>query len=83
MGNICMSCCKESASCEDLTPDVETRRRKQMEAAERRIAEQQGRGIKDIESVKRQQRLDELREKRMEEAGNVNPQNALKWQVGH
>ena len=54
-----------------------------MEAAERRIAEQQGRGIKDIESVKRQQRLDELRDRRMEEAGNVNPQNALKWQVGH
>lgn len=49
-----------------------------MEAAEKRIAEQQNRGIKNIEAVKRQERLDQLREKRQEEVGNKNVQNNLK-----
>ncbi|XP_076236631.1 small VCP interacting protein [Calliopsis andreniformis] len=82
MGNICTSCWKGSTSCEDLTPDLETRRRKQMEAAERRINQDKSRGIKDMEAVKRQERLDQLREKRQEEAGNMNVQTGLKWQVG-
>ncbi|XP_071862681.1 small VCP interacting protein [Bombus fervidus] len=81
MGNLCLSCCKESSSCEDLTPDLETRRRKQMEAAERRIAEQQNRGIKNTDAVRRQERLDQLREKRQEEVGSRNMQNNLKWQI--
>lgn len=49
-----------------------------MEAAEKRIAEQQNRGIKNIEAVKRQERLDQLREKRQEEVGNKNVQSNLK-----
>lgn len=49
-----------------------------MEAAETRLKEQQSRGIKNIESVKRQERLDQLREKRQEEVGNMNPQTGLK-----
>lgn len=49
-----------------------------MEAAEKRIAEQQNRGIKNIEAVKRQERLDQLREKRQEEIGNKNVQSNLK-----
>lgn len=81
MGNLCLSCCKQSSSCEDLTPDLETRRRKQMEAAEKRIAEQQNRGIKNIEAVKRQERLDQLREKRQEEIGNRNVQSNLKRKI--
>ncbi|XP_043527182.1 small VCP/p97-interacting protein [Frieseomelitta varia] len=81
MGNLFLSCCKGSSSCEDLTPDLEMKRRKQMEAAERRIAEQQSRGIKNIEAVKRQERLDQLREKRQEEVGNRNVQSNLRWQV--
>lgn len=52
-----------------------------MEAAEKRIAEQQNRGIKNIEAVKRQERLDQLREKRQEEIGNRNVQSNLKWQM--
>lgn len=49
-----------------------------MEAAEKRIAEQEQRGIKDIESVKRKQkRILEL-EKREEEAGNMSGQGKLK-----
>ncbi|XP_035720643.1 small VCP/p97-interacting protein-like [Vespa mandarinia] len=81
MGILCASCCKESSSFEDTTPDLETRRRRQMEAAEKRIAEQEQRGIKDIESVKRKQkRIMEL-EKREEEAGNMSGQSKLKWQM--
>lgn len=48
-----------------------------MEAAERRIAEQQNRGIKNTDAVRRQERLDQLREKR-QEVGNRNMQNNLK-----
>ncbi|XP_076548617.1 small VCP interacting protein isoform X2 [Osmia lignaria lignaria] len=59
----------------------ETRRRKQVEAAERRIAEQQSRGIKNIDAVKRQEKLDQQRDKRVEEAGNMNVQSNLKWQM--
>ncbi|XP_017761275.1 PREDICTED: small VCP/p97-interacting protein isoform X1 [Eufriesea mexicana] len=81
MGNICSSCCKQSSSYEDLTPDLETRRKKQMEAAERRIAEQQSRGIKNIDAVKRQERLDQLRDQRQEEVDNRNVQSNLKWQI--
>ncbi|KZC07912.1 hypothetical protein WN55_09954 [Dufourea novaeangliae] len=78
MGNLCMSCCKQSASHENLTPDLETRRRQQMEAADRRIAAQQSRGIKNIEAVKRQQRIDEEVKNRQEQAGNMNIQPTLK-----
>ncbi|XP_076641395.1 small VCP interacting protein [Halictus rubicundus] len=81
MGNLCASCYKQSASCENLTPDLETRRRQQKEAAERRIAEQQSRGIKNMDAVRRQQRLDEQREKREEEANAYKAQAPLKWQV--
>ncbi|XP_017787926.1 PREDICTED: small VCP/p97-interacting protein [Habropoda laboriosa] len=80
MGNYCLPCCKMSPSCENLTPDLETRRKQQMEAAEKRIAEQQSRGIKNIEAVKMQERLDQLRDKR-QEAGNREAQSTLKWQV--
>lgn len=56
----------------------ETIRRKQAEAAEKRIAEQQQRGIKDIESVKRQQQRALELEKREQEAAASNTQPALK-----
>lgn len=46
----------------------ETMRRKQVEAAEKRIAEQQQRGIKNVEAVKRQQKLTMERERREQEA---------------
>ncbi|XP_017880572.1 small VCP/p97-interacting protein [Ceratina calcarata] len=82
MGNLCLSCCKQTSySCEDLQPDLETRRRMQKEAAEKRIAEEQSRGIKNIDAVKRQERLDQLRDKRLEEASGGSTQNNLKWQV--
>ncbi|KAL2743419.1 small VCP/p97-interacting protein [Vespula maculifrons] len=80
MGILCASCCKVSSSCDDLTPDLETRRRRQMEAAEKRIAEQEQRGIKDIESVKRKQKRTLELQKLEEEAGNISGQGKLKVQ---
>ncbi|XP_013191025.1 uncharacterized protein LOC106135309 [Amyelois transitella] len=74
---IITSCCRPSAS-DVLTPDAETRRRQQVEAAERRAAEQAARGVKDPERVKRmQQKADEMerREQELAKAGGPN----LKW----
>lgn len=71
------SCCKPSAS-DVITPDAETRRRQQMEAAERRKADQEARGVKDPTKVKRQQqRLDamERREQELAKDGGA----TLKW----
>ena len=61
-----------------LLPVQETIRRKQAEAAEKRIAEQQQRGIKDIESVKRQQRRALELEKREQEAAASGTQPTLR-----
>ncbi|XP_053615643.1 uncharacterized protein Svip [Plodia interpunctella] len=74
---IVTSCCKPSAS-DVLTPDAETRRRQQVEAAERRAAEQAARGVKDPDRVKRlQEKADEMdrREQELEKAGGAN----LRW----
>ncbi|XP_054000364.1 small VCP/p97-interacting protein [Hylaeus anthracinus] len=81
MGNLCTSCCNQSSSCEDLTPDLEVRRQKQREAAERNIAKLQNRGIKNVEAVNRQKMLDQQRERREEEASKMNENPTLKWQV--
>ncbi|XP_023953990.1 small VCP/p97-interacting protein [Bicyclus anynana] len=73
------SCCRPSAT-NVLTPDTETRRRQQVEAAERRRAEEANRGIKDPERVKRmQQRSEEMeqREREMQKGGGA----TLKWQA--
>lgn len=51
-----------------------------MEAAEKRIAEQEQRGIKDIESVKRKQKRTLELQKLEEEAGNISGQGKLKVQ---
>ncbi|KAG6451329.1 uncharacterized protein LOC115444323 isoform X1 [Manduca sexta] len=71
------SCCRPSAS-DVITPDAETRRRQQIEAAERRRAEEAARGVKDPERVKRMQQksLDmEKREQELAKEGGA----ALKW----
>ncbi|XP_016836797.1 uncharacterized protein LOC100124203 [Nasonia vitripennis] len=80
MGNL-LDCCKGSSSYEDITPDRDTIRQQQAEAAERRLAEQEKRGIGNVNAVKRQQKLAEEREKRENEAGNLNNQAGLKWQM--
>ncbi|XP_057319269.1 reticulocyte-binding protein homolog 2a [Microplitis mediator] len=84
MGNLltaCTSCCKESGSYEDLTPDEQTRRQQQMEAAERRMREQEQRGIGNVNAVKRQQQQALEREKREQELANTDRDAPLKWQV--
>ncbi|XP_033211260.1 small VCP/p97-interacting protein isoform X2 [Belonocnema kinseyi] len=73
------SCCKPSATYEDLTPDPEVRRQQLVAAAEKRQAEQETRGIKNVDAVKRQQRLDEERRKREEVAAPTD--GPLKWQM--
>ncbi|XP_051166346.1 small VCP/p97-interacting protein isoform X2 [Leptopilina boulardi] len=75
------SCCKPSDSYQDLTPDPEVKRRQMTEAAEKRQMEQESRGIKNMDAVKRQQRLDEERRQREEIGGNNANQGPLKWQM--
>ncbi|XP_034836164.1 uncharacterized protein LOC123877047 [Maniola jurtina] len=71
------SCCRPSAS-DVLTPDAETRRRQQVEAAERRRTEEAGRGVKDPEKVKRmQQRSEEMEKRERELQKDGGP--TLKW----
>ncbi|XP_075984825.1 small VCP interacting protein isoform X2 [Anticarsia gemmatalis] len=57
---------------------METRRRQQSEAAERRAAQDAARGIKDIEKVKRMQQRSEEMEKREQELSSQGGA-ALKW----
>ncbi|XP_038221229.1 small VCP/p97-interacting protein [Zerene cesonia] len=74
---IITSCCKPSAS-DVLTPDTETRRRQQVEAAERRRAQEASRGVKDPERVKRmQQRAEEMEQREQELAKQGGA--TLKW----
>lgn len=74
---IITSCCRPSAS-EILTPDAETRRRQQSEAAERRAAQAAARGIKDVERVRRMQERSEEMEKREQELSKQGGAT-LKW----
>ncbi|XP_014247101.1 small VCP/p97-interacting protein [Cimex lectularius] len=76
-----LSCCKGGG--EDLlTPDAETKRKRMAEAAERRLKENESRGVKNLESVKRMQEKDRERE-RLEKLQQVRGDNgpALKWTV--
>ncbi|XP_075227594.1 small VCP interacting protein [Lycorma delicatula] len=77
---ICYSCCKDSAT-DYVTPDMETRRQQQAQAAERRFREQESRGVKDPERIKRMQQKSEEIEKRQEEALKYGSDTGLKWQV--
>ncbi|XP_059045932.1 uncharacterized protein LOC131841623 [Achroia grisella] len=74
------SCCRPSAT-DILTPDAETRRRQQVEAAERRQAEQAKRGVKDPERLRKMKLREEemdRREQELREQGGAN----LKWTSG-
>ncbi|TMW41132.1 hypothetical protein DOY81_013788 [Sarcophaga bullata] len=82
MGGICSSCFGNSAEETNLMPSPETRRRQQLEAAEKRRQENEARGIKDPERVKRQQQRTEELQRREEEAARMGAagQPTLKWQ---
>uniref|UniRef100_A0A2A4JQB4 Small VCP/p97-interacting protein n=1 Tax=Heliothis virescens TaxID=7102 RepID=A0A2A4JQB4_HELVI len=71
------SCCKPSAS-DVITPDSETRRRQQVEAAERRAAQEASRGVKDPSKISRLQKRSEEMEKREQELSKQGGA-ALKW----
>lgn len=78
---ICTSCFK-SSSADFTTPDMETRRHQQAQAAERRMREQENRGIKDPDKVKRmQQRSDNIQRLEDEAARHSSQGGGLKWQV--
>ncbi|CAL8125751.1 unnamed protein product [Orchesella dallaii] len=64
------------------TPDPEERRRQLAEAAEKRLKNQEHRGIQNPESVRRQQQRKEEMEKREEELARLgNTGEGLRWQV--
>ncbi|KAK3700845.1 hypothetical protein RRG08_011599 [Elysia crispata] len=77
----CCASCLSGTSTDYNTPDQETRRRQQAEAAERRQKENESRGVKDPEALKRKQQRREELEKKAELAGSQ-PGEGLKWQVG-
>ncbi|XP_073841058.1 small VCP interacting protein [Musca autumnalis] len=80
MGSLCSSCFGSSSEESNLMPSPETRRKQQLEAAERRRLENETRGIKDPERVKRQQQRSEDMQRREEEAARAGGQPALRWQ---
>ncbi|KAJ7379267.1 hypothetical protein OS493_017780 [Desmophyllum pertusum] len=76
MGNCC-DCLNPQPDVEN--PDPETRRRQQEEAALKRQQQAEGRGVKDPEKLKRQQKRREDAEK---EALKHGGEGGLKWTVG-
>ncbi|XP_068711305.1 small VCP/p97-interacting protein-like isoform X2 [Montipora foliosa] len=64
----------------DLSRKIETRRRQQEEAALRRQQQSEGRGVKDPERLKRQQKRKEDAEKEALKQGPS--EGGLKWTVG-
>ncbi|XP_055711494.1 small VCP/p97-interacting protein [Phlebotomus papatasi] len=76
---LCSSCFNGSSGSEELvTPSAEERRQLQIEAAERRRQENEARGIKDVEKVRRQQMLQEKKDNQQGAMGEP----VLKWQSG-
>ncbi|KAH8259814.1 hypothetical protein KR026_011409 [Drosophila bipectinata] len=65
---ICLSCCGQSAEETNLMPSQDERRQQQLEAAEKRRQENESRGIKNVDSVRRQQQRAEDLARREEEA---------------
>lgn len=78
MMGFCLSCFRASEP-SYITPDQDERRRVMTEAAEKRLQDQESRGIKDPASVKRQQ----VRDKVLEEAPDYqsSSEGHLRWQV--
>ncbi|XP_041452743.1 uncharacterized protein LOC121405840 [Lytechinus variegatus] len=64
---------------EDVDP--ETKRRQQAEAAEKRFTQQESRGLKDPEGVKRKLQQKEEAERKAARVEDTGGQGGLKWQV--
>jgi small VCP/p97-interacting protein len=76
MGNNCFG--PPESSEDERTPDTETRRRLQEEAAMNRRQKDTSRGIKDPQSVRRQQDKDRV----VAEAPSRSSGAGLRWNVG-
>lgn len=76
-----MGCCLSCPEDDDYQQvDPETRRQNQLDAAEKRRQDAEGRGIKDIEAYKRkEQRLQEAEKRQNQYEGNC--EGGLRWQV--
>eukprot|EP00794_Sanderia_malayensis_P012774 gene12774-14085_t len=75
---LCLDCL--SPGRDDSTPDQDERRRKLEEAASKRQAENESRGIKNPERVKRKKQQQEAAEKDALRAGH-HGESGLKWTV--
>ncbi|XP_076038950.1 uncharacterized protein LOC143024088 isoform X2 [Oratosquilla oratoria] len=60
----------------------EARRRQMAEAAEKRLKEQEGRGVRDPEGLKQKQKRMEELERKQAMAGGEQQGEGLRWQVG-
>ncbi|GFQ78104.1 hypothetical protein TNCT_1341 [Trichonephila clavata] len=76
----CLSCCKPSEP-EYMTPSEDEKRQKMTEAAERRLREQERRGLKDETSLKRVEKAKERSQKIDEALDHSNADSKLRWQV--
>ncbi|XP_033639738.1 small VCP/p97-interacting protein-like [Asterias rubens] len=78
----CMPCLFGSADDYEET-DPEERRQQQAEAAEKRIKQEESRGIKDPEGLKRRQQQKDEADKQAEALQQQGAgENQLAWQVG-
>jgi len=82
---LCIESCRGRAEDDDdevITPNRETMRELQAKAAENRIKENEARGLKDPEHVKRMQaKKKELEERQEHAAMEHGGGGGLKWQV--
>ncbi|XP_068215300.1 small VCP/p97-interacting protein [Palaemon carinicauda] len=60
--------------------DPEERRKQMLEAAEKRLKAQEGRGLKDPQALKQRQKRQEELEQKQKELGGPN-EGGLRWQV--
>lgn len=76
------SCCFPNTEL-DETPDRATMREMQAKAADQRLREEEKRGIKDPEGVKRKQaKKDQLEHRQLEHQETGASGDQLRWQVG-
>ncbi|VVC25528.1 Small VCP/p97-interacting protein [Cinara cedri] len=75
-----LCCCRSSD--ESIRVDLAVAREQQAAAAEKRLKEQENRGIKNPERVKRMQREQQKRDE-ADRSANVGPSTGLKWQVNN
>ncbi|XP_065202438.1 small VCP/p97-interacting protein [Planococcus citri] len=79
---VCSSCFGDDSNNSDPTPDPEVRRQQQLEAVEKRLREQENRGIKNPDKVRRMQEKAKEKDRLQDEAATrYDGSGGLKWQV--